>query len=179
MKRVCSLVLAWALPSAVMSVLLGLLVRLEGTWNSSGRAAVGCFAFSAVFMLARGVSGDRVSYRVRTAVTWGALIALGYVLAAGTLGRPYEVLGVRSAGPGRFLGVVAASHRRALGLVYGAALGGWSWGALAAFGVDGAQEGGAAIGAVAGLAVIWDVEHLGRSAAGATEHLPNTLADGA
>ena len=88
----------------------------------------------------------------------------------------------RRGGPGhRFLGVATATHERALGLVYGVALGGWSylvgWGALAAFGVDGAQEGGAAIGAVAGLAVMWDVERVGGDVVEADEHLPNTLAD--
>ena len=77
---------------------------------------------------------------------------------------------------------MTATPERALGLVYGAALGGWSylvsWGVLAAFGVDGAQEGGAVIGAVAGLGVMWDVERLGRSVVvEAEEHLPNTLPD--
>jgi hypothetical protein len=33
------------------------------------------------------------------------------------------------------------------------------------------------IGAVAGLAVMLDVEHMGRAAAEADEALPNTLAD--
>jgi hypothetical protein len=94
---------------------------------------------------------------------------------------PEGLLSRRGAPGARFLGVASATHERALGLVYGAALGGWSylvgWGALAAFGVDGAQEGGAAIGAVAGLAVLWDVERVGRDVVEAEEHLPNTLAD--
>ena len=103
-------------------------------------------------------------------------------LEAGSRVRgPDGLLSLRPGTHGRFLGVVTAAHERALGLVYGAALGGWSylvgWGALAAFGVDGAQEGGAAIGAVGGLAVLWDVERLGRAAVGADEHLTNTLAD--
>jgi hypothetical protein len=94
---------------------------------------------------------------------------------------PEGLLSLSAGTHGRFLGVLTADHERALGLVYGAALGGWSylvaWGVLAAFGVHGAQEGGAAIGAVAGLAVMWDVERLGRDAVEADEHLPNTLAD--
>ena len=103
-------------------------------------------------------------------------------LEAGSRVRgPDGLLSLRPGTHGRFLGVVTAAHERALGLVYGAALGGWSylvgWGALAAFGLDGAQEGGAAIGAVGGLAVLWDVERLGRAAVGADEHLTNTLAD--
>ena len=85
----------------------------------------------------------------------------------GRIHGPEGLLSLRAGPHGRFLGALNATHQRALGLVYGAALGGWSylvsWGVLAAFGVDGAQEGGAAIGAVAGLGVMWDVERLGRS----------------
>lgn len=88
-------------------------------------------------------------------------------LETGAAHGPEGLLSLRAGPHGRFLGALSATHQRALGLVYGAALGGWSylvsWGVLAAFGVDGAQEGGAAIGAVAGLGVMWDVERLGRS----------------
>jgi hypothetical protein len=63
--------------------------------------------------------------------------------------------------------VLTTRHERALGLVYGAALGGWSylvaWGILLEFGLSNAQETGAVIGAVAGLAVMWDVERMGRN----------------
>ena len=94
---------------------------------------------------------------------------------------PEGLLSRRGGSGRRFLGLATATHERGLGLVYGAALGGWSylvgWGVLAALGVDGAQEGGAAIGAVAGLAVLWDVERLGRDVVEAEEHLPSTLAD--
>jgi hypothetical protein len=93
---------------------------------------------------------------------------------------PEGLLSLSAGTHGRFLGVLTAGHERAIGLVYGAALGGWSylvaWGALAAFAVDGAREGGAAIGAVAGLAVMWDVERLGRAGVEAEGHPPNTLA---
>jgi hypothetical protein len=82
---------------------------------------------------------------------------------------------------GRFLGVLTAGHDRALALVYGAALGGWSylvaWGALLSFGLSNAQDAGAVIGAVAGLVVMWEVERLGRDVANADEHVPGTLVD--
>ena len=82
---------------------------------------------------------------------------------------------------GRFLGVLTAGHDRALALVYGAALGGWSylvaWGALLSFGLSNAQDAGAVIGAVAGLVVMWEVERLGRDVADADEHVPGTLVD--
>jgi hypothetical protein len=103
-------------------------------------------------------------------------------LEAGSRVRgPDGLLSLRPGTHGRFLGVLTASHKRALGLVYGVALGGWSylvgWGLLAAIGVDDAQEGGAAIGAVCGLAVLWDVERLGRAAVAADDDLPNTIAN--
>lgn len=115
--------------------------------------------------------------------------ALGLETGAGRVGGvgggcvhgPEGLLSLRAGPHGRFLGALNATHHRALGLVYGAALGGWSylvsWGVLAAFGVDGAQEGGAAIGVVAGLGVMWDVERLGRTAIAAEESMPPTLAD--
>ncbi|HEY2317486.1 MAG TPA: hypothetical protein VGH67_04250 [Solirubrobacteraceae bacterium] len=94
---------------------------------------------------------------------------------------PEGLLSLRAGTHGRFLGVLTADHRRALGLVYGAALGGWSylvaWGILLAFGVSNAQDAGAVIGLVAGLMVVWEVERLGHAVAGAEEELPGTLVD--
>ncbi|MFL5861382.1 MAG: hypothetical protein ACJ780_11445 [Solirubrobacteraceae bacterium] len=79
---------------------------------------------------------------------------------------PEGLLSLRAGTRGRFLGVVSAAHERALGLVYGAALGGWSylvaWGILLACGLSHAQTTGALIGLAAGLAVMWDVERMGR-----------------
>jgi hypothetical protein len=64
-------------------------------------------------------------------------------------------------------GLVAARHDRGLGLVYGAALAGWSylvvWGALRALDVAGARQVGAVLGIVAGAAVAVDVERLGQA----------------
>ena len=84
--------------------------------------------------------------------------------------------GLFSERPGRirFVGLLTATHDRGLALVYGAALGGWSylvgWGALGAAGLDSAQDGGAVIGVLAGLVVVAEVERNGRSRekAGAT-----------
>jgi hypothetical protein len=94
---------------------------------------------------------------------------------------PEGLLSARAGGHGRFLGVLTATNERALGLVYGAALGGWSylvaWGVLLAFGLSNAQDTGAIIGAVAGLVVMWEVERLGRGAVEADDHLPSTLID--
>jgi hypothetical protein len=63
-------------------------------------------------------------------------------------------------------GLVAARHERGLGLVYGAALAGWSylvvWGALRALDVGGARKIGAVAGVLAWLVVVAEVERLGR-----------------
>ena len=65
----------------------------------------------------------------------------------------------------RLLGVVPASHRLGIGLVYGAALAGWTylvvWGALAAAGAHAhARSLGLVAGAVAGVAVVAEVVRL-------------------
>jgi hypothetical protein len=62
----------------------------------------------------------------------------------------------------RLFGLIPASHRLGVGLVYGAALGGWVylivWGALVAVGEKAhAQEIGVAVGAVAAFAVVREV----------------------
>ena len=62
----------------------------------------------------------------------------------------------------KLFGVIPASHRLGVGLVYGAALGGWVylvvWGALAAVGARAHSQGiGAAVGAVVALAIVRQV----------------------
>jgi hypothetical protein len=85
--------------------------------------------------------------------------------AGPTVRGPEGLLTLRAATRGRFLGVLTASNERALGLVYGAALGGWSyivaWGILLAVGLSHAQVVGAVIGAVAGLVVVWELDRTG------------------
>jgi hypothetical protein len=66
----------------------------------------------------------------------------------------------------RVLGLPAAQHGRALALVYGAALAGWSylvgWGFLRALDVDSARKAGAVIGVGVGLLVVAELERLRR-----------------
>lgn len=72
---------------------------------------------------------------------------------------------VGSAGSGRtpkLFGLIPASHRLGVGLVYGAALGGWVylvvWGALAAAGAHAHSQGiGVAVGVVAALAIVCEI----------------------
>jgi hypothetical protein len=64
-------------------------------------------------------------------------------------------------------GVVSARHERGIGLVYGAALAGWTylfvWGALRALDVGGARKIGAVVGVIVGAAVVGEVERLIRA----------------
>ena len=59
----------------------------------------------------------------------------------------------------RELGLPAAKHHRGLALVYGAAIGGWSyllaWGALHSWSVSDAQRIGGIVGVVAAVAVFF------------------------
>ena len=79
----------------------------------------------------------------------------------------------------RLFGVIPASHRLGVGLVYGAALGGWvyllAWGALVAAGARShPQEIGLAIGAVAAFGVVWEVVAAQRPELGPAEATPAT-----
>jgi hypothetical protein len=62
-------------------------------------------------------------------------------------------------------GMLAVRHDRGLGLVYGAALAGWTylvvWGLLRALDVGGARDIGGVIGIAVGVVVVAEVERLG------------------
>jgi hypothetical protein len=68
----------------------------------------------------------------------------------------------------QLLGFLPVSHGLGLGLVYSAAIAGWSylvaWGALSAVEAPEAQAAGAALGAVAGVVVLFEVERFHRRA---------------
>ena len=68
----------------------------------------------------------------------------------------------------QLLGCLPVSHGLGLGLVYAAAIAGWSylvaWGALAAMDAPEAQAAGGALGAVAGVVVLFEVERFHRRA---------------
>jgi hypothetical protein len=68
----------------------------------------------------------------------------------------------------QLLGFLPVSHGLGLALVYSAAIAGWSylvaWGGLAAVDAPEAQAAGAALGAVAGVVVLFEVERFHRRA---------------
>jgi hypothetical protein len=82
--------------------------------------------------------------------------------------RPDTVLSQFAPPPERVFGIVTVGQERALGLVYGAALGGWSylvaWGALRALDFDGARAVGGVIGALCAAAIVFEVQRFGNEA---------------
>jgi hypothetical protein len=114
-------------------------------------------------------------YELRNTQIWASLI-----LRATELERRLELpseLGGHGAGglygerPGitvQLFGFFPVSHGLGLGLVYSAAIAGWAylvaWGGFAAVDVPEAQAAGAALGAVAGVIVLFEVERFHRTA---------------
>ena len=84
---------------------------------------------------------------------------------SGVQGRA-GVYGERPGHTVRLLGVVPVGQHRGLGLVYGAAVSGWSylvaWGALKALDVHEARKLGGLAGLLAGLVVLSEVERIDR-----------------
>jgi hypothetical protein len=82
--------------------------------------------------------------------------------------RPDTVLSQFAPPHERLFGIVTVGQERALGLVYGAALGGWSylvaWGALRALHFEGARVVGGLIGALSATAVAFEVQRFGNEA---------------
>jgi hypothetical protein len=88
--------------------------------------------------------------------------------ATGDAVTPGQLLSLRDGRSQRLFGLVSPGDVRALGLVYGAAMAGWSylvgWGALRAVDFSGAREVGGVIAAIAAITVIFEIERLGRAA---------------
>jgi hypothetical protein len=76
----------------------------------------------------------------------------------------------------RLFGAVPIGQNQAVGLVYGAALGGWiyllAWGALRGLEVSGARTIGGVIAACCTIAVVVEVGRISGEARRASEHLP-------
>lgn len=105
---------------------------------------------------------------------WALERLLGFTAARGTDLRG-GVLSQFAPRHGRLFGKVTVGQARAVGLVYGAALGGWSylvaWGALRALDLSGAREVGGVIGACSAVAVMFEVERIGNEAENASERV--------
>ena len=132
----------------------------------------------AVELLAIGILGFVATlgvfvYELRNTQIFDALVyramelerRLGLASVFGEDGRA-GVYGERPGHSVRLLGIVPVGQHRGLGLVYGAAISGWSylvsWGALKALDVDDARKLGGLVGALAGIAVVAEVERIDR-----------------
>ena len=109
------------------------------------------------------VSGAAVGLLSRNPNT-AVLIGVGAIGLAATLGIVlYELANAQlydyAASRARELGLPSPKHHHGLALVYGAAIGGWSyllaWGALHSWDVSNAQKIGGIIGVVAAIAVFF------------------------
>jgi hypothetical protein len=125
--------------------------------SSAERIAVGALGLVATLGI--------VVYEIRNTQIYDYAVhrakALEERLGISSVFRPGSVGGLFGERPGRtvrLFGLAVAGHDRGLALVYGAAVGGWSyiaaWGALHALGVGEPQRVGGAIGAAAGLAAL-------------------------
>jgi hypothetical protein len=122
---------------------------------------------AAVTLLAVGVLGLSATLGVLVYELRNSEIRQGAAKRIGDVER--ELIGAplvtgRPKGAPRLFGVLGIEHSLGLGLVYGAALAGWSylvaWGVLEAFDAGHSREIGVAIGAVAGLLVLLEVLRL-------------------
>jgi hypothetical protein len=107
-------------------------------------------------------------------------LALGHVaelrgLLGLDMGRPAHV-STEPAIQGRLFGAAPIGQDEAVGLVYGAALGGWiyllTWGALRGLGVSGARPIGGVIAVCCTIAVVVEVGRISGEAKRATEQVP-------
>jgi hypothetical protein len=119
---------------------------------------------AAVTLLAVGVLGLSATLGILVYELRNSEVRRGAAKRAAELER--ELLGARlvtsrAKGSPRLFGLLPLEHSLGLALVYGAALAGWSylvaWGVLDAVNASNAREIGVAIGAVAGLLVLFEV----------------------
>ncbi len=175
--------------SELIRALMDVRFKLLAVVPTIAAAAVGLLgsARSAADLLAVGLLGVIATvgillYDLRNTEILGATLRhvqalerlLGLDVARGMNG-PDGVLSRFAPRQARLFGVLTVGQERALGLVYGAALGGWSylvaWGALRALDFSGAREVGGVIGAFSAVAVMFEVERIGNEAKEAAERV--------
>jgi hypothetical protein len=175
--------------SELIRALMDVRFKLLAVVPTIAAAAVGLLgsARSAADLLAVGVLGVIATvgillYDLRNTEILDAMLRhvqalerlLGLDVARGMNG-PDGVLSRFAPRHARLFGVVTIGQDRAIGLVYGAALGGWSylvaWGALRALDFSGAREVGGVIGAFSAVAVMFEVERIGNEAKEAAERV--------
>lgn len=133
---------------------------LSGSRSSGERIAVGAIGLLATLgIVVYEIRNTQVyDYAVHRAKILEERLGVGSVFRDGA---PGGLFGERPGRTVRLFGLAVAGHDRGLALVYGAAVGGWSyilaWGALHALGAGSPQRIGGVIGVVAGLAVLLEL----------------------
>jgi hypothetical protein len=155
---------------AFVPTIAGAAVALVGTGKPTGAEllGVGILGLLATF----GV----LIYELRNTQVYNATVnharALERLLGLGAGSRhtgPGDLLAQDPPASARAFGLASLGRERAVAIVYGAALAGWSylvaWGALRAAGAGGARSIAGVIGAVAGLLVLVEVDRISRALA--------------
>jgi hypothetical protein len=155
---------------AVVPTITGAAVGLVGAGQPTGAEllGIGILGLLATF----GV----LIYDVRNTQVYNSAVhharALERRLGLGTDGGhagPADLLALRPLERDGLLRLASFGQERALGLVYGVALAGWSylvaWGALRALGAGSARGVGTVIGAIAGTLVLVEVDRVSRALA--------------
>jgi hypothetical protein len=153
---------------AFVPTIAGAAVALVGAGRPSGAQLLG------VGILGLLATAGVLVYELRNTQVYNATLsharALERMLGLSAEGKdtgPAGLLGQAPAGHARAFGIARLGQERAVAIVYGATLAGWSylvaWGALRAAGAGSARSIGGVIGAVAGLLVLVEVDRLGRA----------------
>ena len=112
-------------------------------------------------------------YELRNSQTYAAAASRARMLEERLELGTGGLLSDRPAGTGRLFGVLPITRELGLGLVYGAALAGWTylvaWGGLEALDVPGARALGVVIGAAAGLLIAAEVGRVGSAEGGSPD----------
>jgi hypothetical protein len=153
---------------AFVPTIAGAAVALVGAGKPTGAELLGIGILGLVATL--GV----LLYELRNTQVYSATLSrartlerlLGFGADGGHTG-PADLLAQRPASPGWPAAIASFGQERAVAVVYGAALTGWSylvaWGALRATGAGSARGVGAVIGVVVGALVLFEVDRISRA----------------
>lgn len=155
---------------AFVPTIAGAAVALVGAGKPTGAELLG------VGILGLAATFGVLLYELRNTQVYLATLsrarALERLLGLGTEGGrsgPADLLAQRPAVQARAFAIASFGQERAVAVVYGAALAGWSylvaWGALRALGAGSARGIGAVIGVVVGALVLVEVARIGRAVA--------------
>jgi hypothetical protein len=151
---------------AVVPTIAGGAVALVGQGRPSGIQLLGVGVLGLVATFGVLLYELRNTQIYNTVLAHARAIEVLLEFGAGTPSGPAGLLAQGPPGRARPFGLASFGQERAVAIVYGAALGGWSylviWGVLRAAGVGGARTIGAVLGVIAGVLVLIEVDRIAR-----------------